>query len=158
MDPKIETRDLILLEQIEDDPDVTQASLAAMLDVAVGTVNWHIKRLVAKGYVKVRRAQRRKLRYIITPEGIAFRARLTVNYIENQMRLYRKTRSRVKNLLAEIKRAGYHHVRLDGNGDIAEICRLTCLEEGVTVTAEPDAPVLQIKGWKVKLGEEKPDE
>jgi DNA-binding MarR family transcriptional regulator len=72
-------RELILLEQIERDPDVTQATLAAQLGVAVGTVNWHVKRLVAKGYVKVKRAQRRKLLYIITPEGIALRARLTIN-------------------------------------------------------------------------------
>ena len=64
---------MALLEQIERDPDVTQASLATQLDVAVGTVNWHIKRMIAKGYVKVKRAERRKLRYIITPEGIAFR-------------------------------------------------------------------------------------
>ncbi|HSF79661.1 MAG TPA: winged helix-turn-helix transcriptional regulator [Anaerolineales bacterium] len=47
------------------------------MGVAVGTVNWYIKRLVEKGYVKVKRAQRRKLRYIITPEGIAHRASLT---------------------------------------------------------------------------------
>ena len=75
-------REMILLEQIEFDPDITQASLASQLGVAVGTVNWHLKRLIAKGYVKVKRAQRRKLRYIITPEYIAFRARLTVNYSE----------------------------------------------------------------------------
>ena len=74
-------RELNLLEQIESDPDITQATLADRLDVAVGTVNWHLKRLVSKGYVKVKRAQRRKLRYIITPEGLALRARLTVNYI-----------------------------------------------------------------------------
>jgi len=65
-------REILLLEKIEDDPDVTQASLAALLGVAVGTVNWHLRRLIEKGYVKVKRAQRRKLRYIITPEGIAF--------------------------------------------------------------------------------------
>ena len=56
------------------DPDITQASMATRLGVAVGTVNWHIKRLIAKGYVKVKRAERKKLRYIITPEGIALRA------------------------------------------------------------------------------------
>ena len=80
-------RELILLEEIEHDPDVSQASLAAQLGVAIGTVNWHLKRLVAKGYIKVKRAQRRKLRYIITPEGIALRARLTINYVETSMRL-----------------------------------------------------------------------
>jgi DNA-binding MarR family transcriptional regulator len=62
-------RDLILLEQIEQSPDATQASLADQLGVAVGTVNWHLKRLIAKGYVKVKRIERRKLKYIITPKA-----------------------------------------------------------------------------------------
>jgi len=144
-------RELSLLEQIEHGPDVTQASLAAQLGVAVGTVNWHLKRLVAKGYVKVKRAQRRKLRYIITPEGIAFRARLTVNYIEHSMHLYRKTRQRVGELLIEMQQAGFHQVRIEGEGDIAYICRLSCLEQGVRVVDSPDAPLLEVRGVKVYL-------
>src|SRR5512145_899343 len=96
-------RERTLLEEIEHDPDVTQASLATQLGVAVGTVNWHLKRLVAKGYVKVKRAERRKLRYIITPEGIAFRARLTIDYIEQSMLLYRRTRQKVRELLGEVR-------------------------------------------------------
>lgn len=144
-------RELILLEQIEYDPDVTQANLAAQLGVAVGTVNWHLKRLIAKGYVKVKRAQRRKLRYIITPEGLAFRARLTVNYIETSLRLYRRTRQRVSELLAEVQAAGFQQVRIDGEGDIAEICRLTCLEQSVAIVDRPDVPVLEVRGFKVFL-------
>ncbi len=149
-------RELILLEQIERDPDVTQASLAALLGVAVGTVNWHIKRFIAKGYVKVKRAQRRKLRYIITPDGLAFRARLTVNYIETSMHLYRRTRLRVRDLLAEIKEAGYREVQITGEGDIADICRLTCLEQGIDVVISPDGtnpslPVIEVTGMKVQL-------
>ena len=150
-------RELHLLEQIELDPDVSQASLAAQLGVAVGTVNWHIKRLISKGYVKVKRAQRRKLRYIITPEGLAFRARLTVNYIETSMRLYRKTRIRVRELLTEIRLEGYDQVHIEGEGDIAEICRLTCLEQGIKVVekySNPGStymPVLDVQGTKVLL-------
>jgi DNA-binding MarR family transcriptional regulator len=144
-------RELILLEQIERDPDVTQATLAAQLGVAVGTVNWHLKRLVSKGYVKVKRAQRRKLLYIITPEGIALRARLTINYIETSMRLYRRTRQRVLEILQEIKDSGYDRVRIQGEGDIAEICRLTCLEQGVTVVEDSGVPVLEVHGTRVQL-------
>ncbi len=40
-----------LLETIEQTPKVTQLDLAAQLDVAVGTVNWYLKRLIAKGYI-----------------------------------------------------------------------------------------------------------
>ena len=148
------THELNLLEQIERDPDVTQASLATMMGVAVGTVNWHLKRLIAKGYVKVKRAQRRKLRYIITSEGIAFRARLTINYIDNQMRLYRRTRQHVIELITEIKKNGHSQVRIAGDGDIAEICRLTCLEQGIQVNNSDDhpaIPTLEIHGLKVYL-------
>ena len=144
-------REMVLLEKIEYDPDITQANLAAQLGVAVGTVNWHLKRMVAKGYVKVKRAQRRKLRYIITPEGIAFRARLTVNYIEQSLQLYRLIRSRVLEAVKDVKLAGYESVRIVGDGDIADICRLTCIEQGLTITDSQDAPLLELNDLKVTL-------
>ena len=144
-------RELILLEQIERDPDVTQASLATQMDVAVGTVNWHLKRLIDKGYVKIKRAERKKLRYIITPEGIALRARLTVDYIDQQFRLYRNTRTRVQQYLEEIHQSGHRQVRLVGEGDVADICKLTCLEKGISITQDENAPLLKVDGLRVVL-------
>jgi DNA-binding MarR family transcriptional regulator len=159
MDLSQEDRELILLEQIADDPDINQATLAEKLDVAVGTVNWHIKRLVAKGYVKAKRAQRKKLRYIITPEGIALRARLTMQYIENQMRLYRETRQLVKRLLAELRSAGYQQVKITGDSEIADVCKLTCLEQGFEIAEGDGIPILVVEGYTVRLAEmmKKPD-
>lgn len=145
------TRELTLLEKIESDPDVNQSTLATQLGVAVGTVNWHIKRLIEKGYVKVSRAERKKLRYIITPEGIALRARLAVDYVENSFSLYRKTRQRVKDHIATLRRAGFEQVHILGEGDVADIARLTCLEQGVQVVTDDSAPALEIKGWKIIL-------
>jgi DNA-binding MarR family transcriptional regulator len=146
-------RDLILLEEIEQNPDATQASLASQLGVAVGTVNWHLKRLIAKGYVKVRRAERRKLRYLITPEGLALRANLTINYIHNSFRVYRLVRERSLLALTQIRQAGYHRVQIQGEGDVAEVCRLTCLEQGIAVdeASIDHQPCLEVRGMKVIL-------
>jgi DNA-binding MarR family transcriptional regulator len=146
-------REMNLLEHIEHDPEITQATLATQLGVAVGTVNWHIKRLIAKGYVKVKRADRKKLIYIITPEGIAFRARLTVDFIEQQFLLYRNTRKRVRELLQEVKQAGFTRVRIEGEGDLPDICRLSCIEQGLEVASAGDrsAPVLEAHGLRVVL-------
>ena len=149
--PEENVREMTLLEHIERDPDVTQASLATQLGVAVGTVNWHLKRLVEKGYVKVKRAERKKLKYIITPEGIALRARLTVDYIERSFDLYRKIRQRVKIHLNTVKEAGYHQIRLNGEGDVADICRLSCLEQDIEIVRAGDIPILEVKGFKVFL-------
>jgi DNA-binding MarR family transcriptional regulator len=151
METQETSRELTLLEEIESDPDVNQSTLATQLGVAVGTVNWHLKRLIEKGYVKATRAERKKLRYIITPEGIALRARLAVNYVETSFSMYRKTRLRVKEHVTAIRRAGHERVRILGEGDVADIARLTCLEQGVSVTTDESAPVLEIKGWKIIL-------
>ena len=142
-------RDLILLEHITQDPDATQATLATQLGVAVGTINWHLKRLIAKGYVKVRRAERRKLRYIITPEGLALRAHLTLDYIQNSFRLYRLVRQRMLEQLDQIRTAGILQIRVDGSGEIAEVCRLTCLEQGIEVVEAGNVPQIIIQDLKV---------
>lgn len=153
-DTRESLRDLGLLEEIERDPDITQASLATRLGVAVGTVNWHLKRLVAKGYVKVKRAERKKLRYIITPEGLSLRARLTIAYVENSMQLYRRTREQARKALATARKQGYGGVAITGDGDIADICRLTCLEQGFTIVdprSGDSIPVLEIEGTEISL-------
>lgn len=144
-------RDMALLEQIEQNPDATQANLASQLGVAVGTVNWHLKRLISKGYIKVRRVERRKLRYIITPEGIALRANLTIDYIRTSFQMYRLTRERVTELLEQVRSAGFDRVALKGDGDVADVTRLTCLEQGIGVVDEDQIPILEVRGFKVGL-------
>lgn len=144
-------RDLTLLNSIEQDPDISQASLADTLGVAVGTINWHLKRMVAKGYVKVKRMQRKKLRYLLTAEGIALRANLTVKYIENSFSLYNLIRQRTRKALDELRSFGLDTVRIEGDGEVAEVCLLTCLEQGIQVDEELTSAVIAIDGLKLAL-------
>jgi predicted transcriptional regulator len=144
LSPSVEnSRDLIILEQIEKNPDATQAALAGDVGVAVGTINWHLKRLINKGYVKVKRAERKKLRYL--------RARLTIDYIQNQFSLYRLTREKVIALLGQVRATGNAGVRLIGEGDVADVCRLTCLEQSIPIVEDMNAPAIVVQGLKVIL-------
>jgi DNA-binding MarR family transcriptional regulator len=146
------TRALEMLTHIEANPDISQLTLADELGVAVGTINWHLKRMIAKGYVKVKRAQRKKLRYIITPEGIALRAALTVDYIKNSFNLYRQVRGRTDVCLQQLQDAGYQSVNvLGGEDEVAEVVRLTCLEQGVALRNDGQSPQIRIEGIKLAL-------
>ena len=98
--------ELRILEQIEQDPEATQSDLAARMGVAVGTVNWYVKRLVKKGHIKVTRLQRRRLRYLITPDGIAEKTRLAMEYVRVSMGMYRATRQQARELLVKAREAG----------------------------------------------------
>ena len=145
---------LQLLETIEENPQVTQADLATQLDVAVGTVNWYLKRLIGRGYVKIRRMQRKRLLYLITPRGISEKSRLGMRYARASLRLYRDTRAQSLELLQRAHTAGYAQVAIEGDGDMAEICRLTCLEQGMPVAKamrESALPTLQVDGARIRL-------
>lgn len=139
--------ELQLLEAIEKSPETTQADLARAVGVAVGTVNWHLKRWSKKGYVKISRLNRWNWNYLLTAEGIAHKAKLASEYLEISLALYRQTREEAKRLLEEVKAAGYDAVFVDGDGEIAEIVRLTCLEMGVICSGakSESLPVIMIE-------------
>ncbi len=141
--------DLTILEYIEKEPDTTQASLAKRLGVAVGTINWHLKRMIEKGYIKVKRAERKKLRYIITPEGISLRARLLIDFIRSSMEMYRLVRNRSKKAIVDLQQEGWNRVRIEGEGEIAEILKLTCLEHGISIDNNGNYPKLKVVGLKI---------
>ena len=146
-------RELRLLEEIAREPDTTQADLASRLGVAVGSVNWYLKRLIRKGYVKVTRLQRRRLRYLITPQGMAEKARLTYQYMQASLNVYRQARHEAQRLLGEAQRKGYKVVRIEGDTEVAEICSLTCLEQGLRTGSgnDDDTPTLRAEGTRLLL-------
>jgi len=142
-----------ILSHIAENPDTTQSDLATQLDVAVGSVNWYIKRLVNKGLVKVKQMERRRLRYLLTPQGVSEKTRLTRQFMQMSLHWYRVTREDTQTYLAEIKRAGYDTVCITADGDLAEIIALTCLEQKITVTEGSNSllPTFRVDGFRVKL-------
>jgi DNA-binding MarR family transcriptional regulator len=148
-----ENYDFQILSHIEENPDTTQADLATQLGVAVGSINWYIKRLINKGYIKVTQMERRRLRYLLTPKGVAEKTRLTKEFMQMSLHWYRVTRETSKEFLDEVKQAGYDTVCIEGDGDLAEIVYLTCLEARVKVKKEidPSYPAFRIEGLKTVL-------
>ena len=138
-------RQLRILEVLEHNPDTTQAGLAAHLGVAVGSVNWYLKRLIRKGYVKATQMERRRLKYFVTPQGLALKAQLTSQYVEVSLRVYRELREAAKETLAQVQSAGYTAVEADGKDEAMEIFRLTCLEHGVPIKKAPSVPLPEVR-------------
>ena len=148
-------RELELLEALAEKPDARQVDLAARLGVAVGTVNWHLKRLAAKGYIKVKRIGRWHWGYLLTPKGVAEMARLTMSYVHSSMKLYRKAREQSRNLLQQVKEAGFEEVAVHGKGDLVDVFLLTCLEQGIRYVSSnsvnKDLPIVKVVGRDMML-------
>jgi DNA-binding Lrp family transcriptional regulator len=131
-------RDLKLLEAVEQDSRVTQRSLAMKLGIALGLTNIYLKRLVRKGYIKCVNVRSNRITYLITPRGIAEKARLTYEFMDYSLHLYGEVRHHLRGVLQECQAAD-RRVAIYGRGEAAEIAYLSLKEFGLEPVAIFDA-------------------
>lgn len=127
-------RDLKLLEAVEENSRVTQRSLATKLGIALGLTNIYLRRLVRKGYIKCVNVQSNRITYLITPRGIAEKARLTYEFMDYSLHLFGEVRQHLRAVLQECAAAG-QRVAICGRGEAAEIAYLSLREFGLEPVA-----------------------
>lgn len=147
----IKNQEYELLEAIAQDPMVTQAGLSVQLGIAVGGVNWYIKRLVNCGYVKVSHLDRTRLKYHLTPEGMSALTQRTLLYMRKSLQVYNQLRSKAKLVVAELMSHGINQVYLDGNDEMMDILRLTCIENGIIPVPPPAEVLLKAAGQDFQI-------
>ena len=148
MTTKIKPHEYALLDEIAQDSLVTQASLSKRLGIAVGSVNWYIKRLIVRGWIKVSHLDRTRLQYDLTPEGMKIFTQRAMSYARDSLKVYGNFREQAKSLVAEVKQKGGKSVYLNGDDQLMDILRLTCLEAGLTISDLPEGCVLESDGRK----------
>ena len=103
---------LKLLRYLEARPPVSQRELAKHLGVSLGKTNYCLKALVEKGLVKVNNfrnsANKRAYLYLLTPEGIEVKARISVRFLRRKMEEYEVLRAEIEQLRIELKNNGTH--------------------------------------------------
>ena len=123
-------RDLKLLQAVEADSRVTQRGLATRLGIALGLTNVYLRRLARKGYIKFVNVQSNRISYLITPRGIAEKARLTYEFMDYSLHLYREVRQHLRAVLRECAAAN-RRVAIYGRGEAAELAYLSLKEYGL---------------------------
>ena len=90
---KKETEYFEILRKIKKTPNASQRELAEELGFSLGKLNYCLKALQKKGFVKLQNFQKKNnkisyLQYVITPKGISERTKLTLNFMKRKMREY----------------------------------------------------------------------
>tara|TARA_B100000965_G_scaffold379611_1_gene375477 strand:+ start:179 stop:484 length:306 start_codon:yes stop_codon:yes gene_type:complete len=91
-----------VLRRINKKPDSSQRELAEDLGFSLGKLNYCLKALKKKGYVKLTNFQKQSnkikyLQYVITPKGIAERTKLTINFMKKKMKEYDELKKELEN-------------------------------------------------------------
>ena len=97
----------LLLQALKNNPNATQRELAQDLGISLGKVNYCLKALVEKGWIKVGNFKRsnNKLGYIylLTPKGIEEKAKLTKNYLARKLVQYEELEAEIKTLKEQVE-------------------------------------------------------
>jgi len=114
-----------ILEKVAASNTMSQRSLSRELGIALGLTNLLIRRLIAKGWIRIIRVRPNHVRYVVTPSGFAQQARLSKDYFLHSVRFYAEARDRVQKKFAEMvaqsSPIGRPAVVFYGAGEVAEV-------------------------------------
>lgn len=95
-----------IMRLIEARPDISQRELSRELGLSLGAVNYCLGALVEKGHVKMQnfQASQNKLGYVylLTPSGLAQKARMTRDFLARKKAEYVALRAEIESIEAEI--------------------------------------------------------
>ena len=93
---------LDLLRKIELNPEYTQRELSQEMGVSLGKVNYCIKKLTEKGWIKLTNFTHNPNKvgyaYLLTPKGIDEKARLTISFLKRKITEYEILKKEINDL------------------------------------------------------------
>ena len=91
-----------LLKSLEQDANLTQRQLSEELGISLGKVNYCLKSLIQKGFVKINnfKNSNHKLQYsyLLTPTGIEEKTKLTIEFLKVKTEEYEELKKEVEKL------------------------------------------------------------
>tara|TARA_Y100001970_G_C13897206_1_gene681727 strand:+ start:240 stop:560 length:321 start_codon:yes stop_codon:yes gene_type:complete len=99
---------LKLLRKINNDPEISQRNLSDELDMSLGKINYCLKALKSKGYIKIKnfKKSKQKIRYlyVLTPKGIIEKTNITIRFMKLKMKEYDELKNELNKITSKIKR------------------------------------------------------
>ena len=115
---------LRLMGEIEQEGSPSQRELSRRLGLSLGLVNAFLKRLANKGYFKVKTMPRNRVKYFLTPKGLARKSNLTVKYLRYSVNFYKEIKNLLLNKYKEMEEKKLNSIIFFGAGEVAELAYL----------------------------------
>jgi DNA-binding MarR family transcriptional regulator len=123
--PSEEMRDLQFLEEIEQNPKVSQRELSHKFGIALGVTNACIKKMATRGLIKLKGIPPRRIAYYLTPKGFTEKTKLTLSFFSYNIHHYAEMKKRIGKILLEMQNRGVKRVAFYGVSDEMEVAYIT---------------------------------
>ena len=97
-----------VIKLIEQDAEISQREISKDLGVSLGKVNYCLRALINKGWVKAKNfknsSNKMAYRYVLTPEGVQKRVELTTRFLKKKLVEYEKLQHEIESLREEVNK------------------------------------------------------
>ncbi|MGR3174974.1 MAG: winged helix-turn-helix transcriptional regulator [Candidatus Scalindua sp.] len=130
----LDIRELEIFEKLENNGHLTQRDLSKEVGIALGLVNHLLKKMVKKGWIKIKNIDAKKIRYLITPEGAREKSSLLYKRVESTIHFYLEAKRVIKDKVMHLKDEGVESVSIYGINHISEVLFIVLKELGLELT------------------------
>lgn len=124
----LDVRELEILERIEGNDHLTQRDISKDVGIALGLVNHLLKKMVKKGWIKIKNVDAKKIRYLVTPEGAREKSTLLYKRVESTIHFYLEAKRVIKDKVIHLKSEGLKDVSIYGINHISEVLYIVLKE------------------------------
>ena len=118
---KKELTDYNILKTIESDSTISQRKLSSQIEINVASVNFALKRLIKKGFIRMVGINPRRIRYYITPEGISKKTQLAYRFFGRNFHFYKEIRNDIESRIVKAANDTETGIAIYGAGKFSEI-------------------------------------
>ena len=145
----MDEREFELINILGADLGSNQREISRHMNLSLGMINMLIRRLIAKGYIRIEQLNKRKVQYILTPKGFSEKMRKSVKYTMKTISSIGLIKNRVKGILLDLYKGGTRDFHFFGNPDICLLVEMIFREvftEGCTFHILKEIPREEITG------------
>ena len=121
----MDERIINILNILETDDSLSQREISRRANISLGTVNALISRCIRTGLVQVKRLNSRKIRYMLTCEGMKELTRKSMAYIKRSYQAILEVEQKVRELAEEKTGEGKNIILLGAEDEIYQIVART---------------------------------
>jgi DNA-binding MarR family transcriptional regulator len=119
-----------IIYEIGKDLNTTQRKISRQIGLSLGMTNLVIKKLIAKGYIKVKGLDRRRVQYILTPRGFAEKVKKTHRYLLRTIDTLKTLKEKIQDTVLEYYEKGERNFTILGRGELADIVEMSLRDMG----------------------------
>ncbi len=119
-----------IIFEIDKNLNTTQRKISRQIGLSLGMTNLVIRKLIAKGYIKVKGLDRRRVQYILTPRGFAEKVKKTHRYLLGTIETLREVKEKIQDTILEYYEKGEKNFIILGKGELADVIEISLRDMG----------------------------